>query len=787
MSEPKERHYNIKSLNKWFAFSSGLFLIVFIGIFAEDYAREWKRYQRTFRKMESARVLKSYEEEKTRLDQQERFQEVQASIQEAVDEFKGREKEIQAAERQLRELQTENYRKNQLYQFSKAELDSLTYRLEVAQVQGSDGSRTLDEEQEELKARTRELKLDAESSDESVALQEQAVAVFTEKRDGLEKRRKALARERDLLQRQLSKISPEYMTVWNRMADGVRDLPVLDALAPSLKVDQFVVKGITEDVVFARVPKVDRCTSCHTGILKPGYEDAPQPYRTHPRLDFYLSSKSPHPVEEFGCTSCHNGRGRGTDFVSAVHMPSSPEQQEEWEKKYHWHKLHHWEKPMLPLKHIQAGCFQCHGREASIKGADQLNLGLQLIEKSGCYGCHQIEKYKDRSKPGPNLTHLSAKVTKDWAYRWISDPHSFRPDTWMPSFFRQSNTKDAESVSRAQQEIHAIVAALFGDDQAFPIEQVPLKGDPKSGEELVASIGCMGCHQTLPRAKGLSTTPDQLRREHGPVLTGLGSKTTEPWIYQWLKNPHRYHPHTRMPSLRLTNQEAADIASFLILDRNTSFENVPIPGVNEEIVNEIVFDLFSTVHPEATAKKKVAAMDLPEKLSFAGQKLVRHYGCFGCHEIPGFEKDKPIGTELTEAGSKSVHKLDFGFSEIDHLNYSWFSHKLQDPRLFDHGKRKQPLEKLRMPNFNFSEKEIDAIVTALLGFVATDPKNKKIKEGTARNLFIEQGQALVREYNCQGCHAMEGEGGTIQESIGRWLVRFKGKKRRRSSCPYGEL
>ena len=481
MSEPKERHYDIKRLNKWFALSSGLFLVVFVGIFAEDYAREWKQYQRTFRKMEAARTQQSYEEEQKKLEAQERYQELQFSIQEADAELQGHVEGLQASEAKLRELRTENYRRNQLYQFSKAELEALKYRVEVVLHQRPDQVGTLEAELEALQQRTRELKLEAETSDASVAQREKAVAAFTDKRDRLEKGRKALTRERDLLQRQLRKIAPEHMTVWNKMADSVRDLPVLDALAPSLKVDQFVVKGITEDVVFARVPRVDRCTSCHTGVLKPGYEDAPQPYRTHPNLDLFLSSKSPHPVEEFGCTSCHGGRGRGTDFVSAVHMPSSPEQQKAWEKDYHWHKLHHWETPMYPLKHVEAGCFQCHAHQATIKGAEQLNLGLHLIEKSGCYGCHQIDKYNGRSKAGPNLTHLAAKVTKPWAYRWLTDPRSFRPDTWMPSFFHQTNTDDTASVTRAEQEIHALVAALFEQAQEFPIDKPPLAGDPKKG------------------------------------------------------------------------------------------------------------------------------------------------------------------------------------------------------------------------------------------------------------------------------------------------------------------
>ena len=72
------------------------------------------------------------------------------------------------------------------------------------------------------------------------------------------------------------------------------------------------------------------------------------------------------------------------------------------------------------------------------------------------------------------------------------------------------------------------------------------------------------------------------------------------------------------------------------------------------------------------AKAELAKMDLHAKEVYAGEKLIAHYGCFGCHAIPGFEDAKPIGTELTEEGSKAVHRLDFGFIHIPHTRQDWF-------------------------------------------------------------------------------------------------------------------
>jgi mono/diheme cytochrome c family protein len=775
MAEPTERHYNIARLNKWFALSSLLFAASFVAMFAEDYNREWKSHQREFRRRETRQTEAAYTAERTRVEQSPEYQELQKQIESARAGVAAKQDELAAAGKDLRKAEAQSYLANQHYQFAKADLDAARYAYEAALARGAADREALGARYEQLAEKSEGYRRAAEAAEARVKEQEERLDTIVGEQKELEKKQLALRRDGDILHRRLQKLDPAHMSWPNRMADAVRDLPIMDAFAPSLKIDQVVAHGITDDVVFTRVPKVDRCTSCHVGILKPGFEDAEQPYRTHPNLELFLSSQSPHPVEEFGCTSCHGGRGRGTDFVSAVHMPSTPEQRKEWEEKYHWHQLHHWERPMFPLKYVEAGCFQCHSGQTVIPGADRLNLGLNLIEKAGCYSCHNIDKYKGRSRPGPSLVHLASKSDRDWVYRWIEDPKSFRHNTWMPQFFHQFNNSDEASVRRTRQEIHAITHVLFARSEEFKLDPMPVKGRPARGEELVASVGCFGCHQIEREPSGELISLNSLRREHGPNLIGLGSKTTPEWIYNWLKNPPRYHPATRMPDLRLTDQEAADIAAFLAGDRHDEFQARAVPPVEEAEVDDIVLGFLRAMNPEAEARERLGAMKLDEKLDLAGTKLIRQYGCFSCHEIRGYESDKPIGTDLTEEGSKPVHQLDFGFIDLDHVNYAWFDQKLRNPRIFDRDRIKPPTDKLRMPNFHFTDQEVDALVTALLGFVTPDPLNKKKAPRTPERMYVEAGQVLVREFNCQGCHLLEGDGGAIQKTIAEWLVRYQDK------------
>src|SRR5439155_10940209 len=125
---------------------------------------------------------------------------------------------------------------------------------------------------------------------------------------------------------------------------------------------------------------------------------------------------------------------------------------------------------------------------------------------------------------------------------------------------------------------------------------------------------------------------------------------------------------------------------------------------------------LKAVMPVEEAKASIAKWDPQQRQLELGQRAINRYGCFSCHDIKGFEKAQSIGTDLSEEGSKLVTRLDFSFvSEIPHTSkLAWFKTKLHDPRIFDRGRVLQPLDKLRMPNFDFSDVEIERLVTALM-------------------------------------------------------------------------
>ena len=773
MPEPEERHYNINRLNMIFAIASGVLLSALVWLVADDYAREWKGYQREFRELEIGKTRVKYDYAVNELDASGEYKTLESRLNDASEAFA-----VKCPASELEggggKLAAENDLLNQKYRFTKAEYDTARYRYETALARGRGNPWRLENVKKEFSVsgeKLAELKLALEGSDQKIAERKREADDCAAQLKDLERQERVLAQKTKILGRKLGKIDPGAMSFANRIADMVRDLPIVDLANPNYKIDQTVLKDIPEDLNFSKVPTVDRCVTCHQGIANPDYKDASQPFRTHPNLELYLGDDSAHPMDEFGCTVCHGGRGRGTDFVSAAHTPSSVPQAEEWKKKYHWEPLHHWEKPMLPKQYVEAGCFQCHAGQGTIKGAEKLNLGLSLVERSGCYTCHAIDRYKNWPKPGPDLTKSGSKFSEKWAYNWIRSPHAFRSNTWMPEFFNQSNTSDPDSIKRGGQEIHAIVAYLFENSKEYPTAPVPVEGDPQKGKEIVSSVGCLGCHRLEPRDPAEPITQDTLRREQGPALSGLGSKTSKAWLYNWLKNPRGYNPQTKMPDMRLSDEEAAHVAAYLVSLRNDVYDQKEIPSIDDALIDQIALDFLTKSGTLDSAREKLVAMNRDGKLSFAGQRLIRHYGCFSCHNIRGFENEKPVGTELTEEGSRPVERLDFGFVPIEHTRQAWFARKLKDPRIFDQGRVKSPDEKLRMPDFQLTDAEADAVTTALLGFVKDAPEAKVVAR-TPRNLDVERGQELVRVFNCQGCHLIEKDGGAIHPAVRQWLVDY---------------
>jgi cbb3-type cytochrome oxidase cytochrome c subunit len=308
--------------------------------------------------------------------------------------------------------------------------------------------------------------------------------------------------------------------------DWFRNLPVIDAFAAPIKIQQYTLDDLTIDYSFKRVTRYDRCTTCHLGIDRPTFtrealrelgEKSSQELRdklkdaryalrqrgkiaktnlnpedvqlkqvklsdsqinafsAHPRLDLFVEGNSPHPAEKFGCSICHAGQGSSTSFLKAAHTPNNSVQQAKWAKDLDWEHDHNWDFPMLPRRFIESSCVKCHHqitdliREGSRDEAPKLLRGYNLVRENGCFGCHEIAGIKGGRSVGPDL--------------------------------RLEPTPPLDAYT--------------------PAEKTKMTADPLN--------------------------PPGAMRKVGPSLRRLSEKTNRDWLKKWIRAPRDFRPDTKMP------------------------------------------------------------------------------------------------------------------------------------------------------------------------------------------------------------------------------------------------
>ena len=748
--------YNVDFLNVVFAASSLFLFLSVVWMVWDDFDRDWKNTQRQFARLEYQVTQASLQQAGRSVDKSKLTQ-LQAQEAGAQKNVQANQKKVDELQAKLKDADNQLFRATTAFQTMKATYDQDRYDFEAARANGLASSAKKGEVAADEAKRLEVLNLAREKAEADKAEIQNQLGQYTGQVVTVGKQLDEINAEQTRLRKRLDVIAP------SAVKDYFRNAPLLDFLAPTLKVQQVILPNVVDDVNFIRVPKMDRCQTCHLAIDKKGYEKYPQPFTTHPDLDMYLGGSSKHPIDKTGCTVCHEGMGQSVSFRDAAHMPSNEKQKEEWEKKYHWEEPHLWDYPMLPVKMTEASCAKCHKQQVFLPKAEKLNVAYATFERAGCYACHKTKGFEDVKKPGPILTKIDSKLTPEWVKNWIRNPRAVKPTTWMPRFWYNSNNSSPEDAIRNEVEINSIAAYLFAnaDKHEFAVKNPP-RGDAKSGEQIVKSIGCQGCHVVGEGARAEAGP----RRTFGQPLENIGNKTTYEWIYNWVRDPKHYSPATYMPNLRLTDAQVADVATFLSGLKGPAGDT-PKATPDQKGFDTVLLDYYKAVMPFEDAKAAIAKLSPEQKPIELGQRVISRYGCFSCHDIKGFEKAQSIGTDLSEEGSKLVTRLDFAFiTDIPHTSKTaWFRTKLHDPRVFDRGRVLKPEEKLRMPNFDFNDEEVDRLLTALMSFQREIQPPAAMPLRSAKNDFVGVGRTLVHRRNCVGCHVIEGDGGDFGKML----------------------
>lgn len=480
------------------------------------------------------------------------------------------------------------------------------------------------------------------------------------------------------------------------------------------------------------------CVSCHLNIGERGFDNYPSPFRTHPNIDTYLDAQSPHPANRVECRQCHEGNGKAETFAGAGH--SRMDTVANAGVRRAWVSASA-EGAMLPLARTEASCVSCHQGEWYLPGANALNAAYVAYDRGGCYACHSFPGYERGRKRGPDLRRIGAKVSGDWMRRWLRSPKSVKPATWMPEFWQPS---DFEANGQGGVEVEAVVSFLLASSEAYKPAEHQASGDAERGKSLVESVGCLGCHiaETAPR-------PDaSLRRTFGPPLQGLRGKVSQEWLHDWVSAPDRFSPNTKMPSLRLSADEAADVAAYLV-----TLEGPAAPSAQlASSFDDAAFRAVAQTHAQAVIDVTGRLVASPEALSGealrveTGRRVVAALGCYQCHSIPGFEFQQPT----QYAFRRGVPVSDEEFATGIHVAST------RQPTASTDARERAVWR--RAPHFSLQPDEVSALALAVTAF----PRGRAL---SGASLDRSAGRTLVHGRNCVGCHVIEGVGGDFLKLV----------------------
>lgn len=689
-----------KSYGTVFFVGSILLVVVSLwAVFDDNITRRvWKVHQTEFLRTDYGRAAAALAKEQERLSADPKYQELVKKREAELQSLASGEKGARLAE--LRELQqqveVEYFDADQEVKFVKSELDEAWYEFDHAVQQDRDAS--------PYKKHIEEL-LETQHS------LEPALESARKKRVDVKAEIKQVQGGVKAIEDQIYELEDEIRKSQRQMENatvtvGPEGFPQF-TLYKVPKIEQVVLKDFDRNNFDQQVDRVDRCQSCHIGINRAGFDDLPHPLKTHPKRRLFLGDAS-HPPRIYGCTTCHEGQGEAVNSLAQAHG-----------------NVKFWEHPLHEGNDVQANCVTCHLNVQGLEGAEVVGRGQRIFEQVGCTGCHLVQGYDDIPKVGPSLRRVRAKVDPAWMVGWILEPRAFRPQTRMPHFY----FKEDEALAAASY----LWSASKKDADAW-LNQHPepagyQAGDAamvKKGEELARSVGCLGCHGL---AEGEFTTRIA-GKDLVPNLKDIAAKVNPRWTYNWLRNPNSYNPDTRMPSLRLSEDEALALTTYLM-----TLGTKPEP--NPELV---------------------ARLEQPTNID-KGEKLVRKYGCAGCHDIPGMEKESRIGVELTTFGSKPLEELFFGNdTTIKHTWKDWTLGKIHGPRVYATDRVEQ-----LMPHFDLPEKDIKALRTLLHGFVERKVPEAFQADHSKLAQQISMGRRKVQEFNCVGCHVIDGDGGYVRK------------------------
>ncbi|GEM_PF-1273287 len=365
----------------------------------------------------------------------------------------------------------------------------------------------------------------------------------------------------------------------------------------------------------------------------------PNPWMGHPRPDLYLRADSPHPVEGFACTICHEGQGLSLDFVHTGHFPKSLTEARRWQQELSWQPEQSCRCPMPPAALIQRSCLACHPnvfdlveRGDPVRPAAELLLkGRRAFERYGCYGCHDVS---DPAAPHPSDPGLLRQPSYRGTAAQLLTLDSLPAEVREAATVYLSGNDD-----RVRHQLTAKIATWLATSSSKnrPGEdadkEAALPASPADRNSLFARAEAARLLRVLRIPRHESMFPPR-----GPSLRYVAQRRDRAYIASYIANPGLLRPDSLMPRLfALLGHVGREQQEVL-----ARYEDVEIEGMaayltaTAQTPPAVARPLAANTPPLATT---VGRPDSGTDMAW-GRLLFETQGCLACHRHPDFPEAK---------------------------------------------------------------------------------------------------------------------------------------------------
>ena len=240
--------------------------------------------------------------------------------------------------------------------------------------------------------------------------------------------------------------------------------------------------------------------------------------------------------------------------------------------------------------------------------------GRLLYNELGCVNCHGGDTGLP-ARRGPEIKGATLHAQAEWLEAFVADPSAVHPGTQMPGLL----------TGRATGAAQAIVQYLATLKPKGALKLKPSRHvNAARGKELFHTVGCVSCHAPRPGfAPALGTPAESDFTYASHSFPDLHAKTNVTVLADFLLDPLKLRPSGRMPKLLSSEDDAMDIAGYL-LDFEPSDGRLS-PGIRPLAADP---ELVAQGRALVTQARCAACHELPKEVAAAPVKLRRQAG--GC-------------------------------------------------------------------------------------------------------------------------------------------------------------